>query len=269
MADVLVRNHAQRGTRRSSSRVDEHRRRCGAVPSTGLNAGVCGPDRRALARASRADEASPTSHPTLRRRPQALRPRLPAADGTTRRYLQDVYAGFYSSVRGVKTGGSDADALFVHGTKPSGSKRPTTLSTLAYKTSAPLYDERPDFVLPGFRFNEAARSSRGCRTSAYRARPAVGIPLRGREPGSRTCGRRDDQLPERAHIRAPGEDLRDTFWPVAHTCSRKDILRFHLRCTAGHWLLSRARRPKQLLCTATCCSTTRDLSRCIIIDPLE
>ena len=126
-----------------------------------------------------------------------------------------------------------------------------------------LYDERPDFVLPDFRCNEARSFIAGGLqdfSSAARASPGASR-SRGIRAGRLRLGRRARQLPQGAHVRARGRG------PASRRSGRtsrhmigKDILRFHcvfwpaLLLAAGYDVpqadlrarLPRPRRPEDL-----------------------
>jgi methionyl-tRNA synthetase len=93
-----------------------------------------------------------------------------------------------------------------------------------------LYDERPDFVQPDFRCNEARRFIEGGLKdfSLSRAGQPWGVPI----PWDRDqvvyvwVDALVNYLSALTYARG-GEDLRDAFWPVAHHLIAKDILRFH------------------------------------------
>jgi methionyl-tRNA synthetase len=93
-----------------------------------------------------------------------------------------------------------------------------------------IFDERPDFVLPQNRYNEARSFIAGGLTdfSISRAGQPWGIPLPWDE--SQVAYVWADALVNYLSALTyarPGEDLRDTFWPEAHHIVGKDILRFH------------------------------------------
>ncbi len=93
-----------------------------------------------------------------------------------------------------------------------------------------LYDERPDFVQPGFRYNEARSFIAGGLHdfSLSRAGQPWGVPIPW-DPGQVVYVWVDaliNYLSALTYAR-PGEDLRPTFWPVTRHLIGKDILRFH------------------------------------------
>ncbi len=93
-----------------------------------------------------------------------------------------------------------------------------------------LYDERPDFVLPSFRYNEARSFIAGGLQdfSISRAGQPWGIPLPWDE--SQVAYVWADALVNYLSgltYARPGEDLVPVYWPVARHLIGKDILRFH------------------------------------------
>ncbi len=93
-----------------------------------------------------------------------------------------------------------------------------------------LYDERPDLVLPRFRYNEARSFIAGGLQdfSISRAGETWGIPLPWDE--SQVAYVWADALVNYLSALTyarPGEDLRDAFWPEVRHLMAKDILRFH------------------------------------------
>jgi methionyl-tRNA synthetase len=93
-----------------------------------------------------------------------------------------------------------------------------------------IYDERPDFVRPDFRFNEARSFIEGGLRdfSISRAGQPWGIPLPWDE-GQVAYVWADalvNYLSALTYARE-GEDLRDRYWPAAHHLLGKEIVRFH------------------------------------------
>ena len=93
-----------------------------------------------------------------------------------------------------------------------------------------LYDDRPDFVLPPNRYNEARAFIAGGLQdfSISRAGQPWGIPLPWDEAQVAYvwADALVNYLSALTYAR-PGEDLRDQFWPEARHVVGKDILRFH------------------------------------------
>jgi methionyl-tRNA synthetase len=93
-----------------------------------------------------------------------------------------------------------------------------------------LYDERPDFVLPDFRYNEARSFIEGGLRdfSLSRAGQPWGVPVPW-DPDQVVYVWVDaliNYLSALTYAR-PGEDLRERYWPHARHLIGKDILRFH------------------------------------------
>jgi len=148
---------------------------------------------------------------------------------------QDVYAGLYCvGCEAFK----NEDELTPDGLCPDHLVPPEWIEETNYffRLSAyqdkllALYDERPDFVLPGFRSNEARSFIAGGLQdfSISRAGQPWGVPL----PWDETqvayvwADALINYLSALTYARGD-EDLRETFWPVAHHVLAKDILRFH------------------------------------------
>src|SRR5471030_1038207 len=93
-----------------------------------------------------------------------------------------------------------------------------------------LYDSRPEFVLPGFRYNEARSFIAGGLQdfSISRAGQSWGIPLPWDEAQVAYvwADALINYLSALTYAR-PGEDLIPAFWPEVRHVMAKDILRFH------------------------------------------
>ena len=192
---------------------------------------------------------------------------------------QDVYAGFYCV--GCEAFKSEdeltEDGLCpIHLTKPEWIEETNYFFRLsAYQDKLlALYDERPDFVLPGFRFNEARSFIAGGLQdfSISRAGQPWGIPLPWDE--SQVAYVWADALINYlsaltyAH---EGEDLRDTFWPEVHHLLAKDILRFHCVYWPAMLLAAGYEVPKQLFVHGYLLLDDKKISKSLgnIIEPLE
>ncbi len=167
---------------------------------------------------------------------------------------QDVYAGWYCvGCEEFKTEEelTEDGLCSVHLTKPEWIEERNWFFRLsAYQERLlAIYDERPNFVLPDFRYNEARSFIEGGLRdfSISRAGQPWGIPLPWDE--SQVAYVWADALVNYVSALTyarPGEDLRDRYWPVAHHALGKDILRFH--CV--YWpamLLSAGYEPPQQL----------------------
>jgi methionyl-tRNA synthetase len=137
-----------------------------------------------------------------------------------------------------------------------------------------LYDERPDFVLPKFRSNEARSFIEGGLRdfSISRAGETWGIPLPWDE--SQVAYVWADALVNylSALVYArPGEDLRPLFWPEAHHLMAKDILRFHCVYWPAMLLAAGYDVPKQIFVHGYLLLEERKISKSIgnVISPLD
>jgi len=137
-----------------------------------------------------------------------------------------------------------------------------------------LYDERPDFVLPQFRFNEARSFIAGGLQdfSISRAGQPWGIPLPWDE-GQVAYVWADalvNYLSALTYAR-PGEDLRDVFWPVVRHLMAKDILRFHCVYWPAMLLAAGYDVPKQIFVHGYLLLDDRKISKSLgnVLDPLD
>jgi methionyl-tRNA synthetase len=137
-----------------------------------------------------------------------------------------------------------------------------------------LYDERPDFVLPGFRSNEARSFIEGGLQdfSISRAGQPWGVPL----PWDETqvayvwADALINYLSALTYARGD-EDLRDTFWPVVHHVLAKDILRFHCVFWPAMLLSAGYEPPRQLFVHGYLLLDDRKISKSQgnTLDPLD
>ena len=137
-----------------------------------------------------------------------------------------------------------------------------------------LYAERPDLVLPGFRFNEARSFIEGGLQdfSISRAGQPWGIPLPWDE--SQVAYVWADALVNYLSALTyarEGQDLRATFWPVAHHLLAKDILRFHCVFWPAMLLSAGYEPPQQLFVHGYLLLDDKKISKSQgnIIDPLQ
>lgn len=137
-----------------------------------------------------------------------------------------------------------------------------------------LYDERPDFVLPAFRYNEARSFiAGGLRDfSISRAGQPWGIPLPwdGGQVAYVWADALINYLSALTYARE-GEDLRDAFWPAAHHLLGKDILRFHCVFWPAMLLSAGYPPPQQLFVHGYLLLDDKKISKSLgnVIDPLE
>jgi len=137
-----------------------------------------------------------------------------------------------------------------------------------------LYDERPDFVRPGFRYNEARSFiARGLRDfSISRAGQPWGIPLPWDE--SQVAYVWADALVNYLSALTyarPGDDLRESYWPAVHHLLAKDILRFHCVYWPAMLLSAGYEPPQQLFVHGYLLLDERKISKSLgnIVEPLE
>ena len=191
---------------------------------------------------------------------------------------QDVYAGLYCvGCEAFKTEAELVDGKCPeHGTEPEWIEETNYFFRLSafQQPLLDLYDERPDFVLPRFRYNEARSFIEGGLQdfSLSRAGQPWGVPLPWDE----------DQvvyvwvdalinyLSALTYARE-GEDLRDKFWPEVRHLLAKDILRFHCVFWPALLLAAGYDVPKQLFVHGYLQLDDRKISKSLgnVIDPLD
>jgi methionyl-tRNA synthetase len=192
---------------------------------------------------------------------------------------EDVYAGFYC-VGCEEFKNEDeltGDGLCpIHLTKPEWIEEKNyffRLSAYQEKLLA-LYDERTDFVLPSFRFNEARSFIAGGLQdfSISRAGQPWGIPLPWDESQVAYvwADALINYLSALTYAR-DGEDLRDEFWPVVHHLLAKDILRFHCVYWPAMLLSAGYDVPRQLFVHGYLLLDDKKISKSLgnVVDPLE
>ena len=194
----------------------------------------------------------------------------------------DVYEGVYAGLYCYGCEEFKTEADLVDGKCPLHDREPEWLEEQNYffrlsryqDALLRLYDERPDFIRPPFRANEARSFvERGLRDfSISRATQKWGIPLPWDE--SQVAYVWADALVNYLSALTyarPGEDLRPTFWPVVRHLLAKDILRFH----AVYWpalLLSAGYDvPKQEFIHGYLLLEDRKISKSLgnVLDPLD
>jgi methionyl-tRNA synthetase len=191
---------------------------------------------------------------------------------------EDVYAGFYCvGCEEFKPESELVDGRCpIHGTVPEWIEEKNYFFRLsAYQDRLlELYDSRPDFVLPQFRFNEARSFIAGGLQdfSISRAGQTWGIPLPWDE--SQVAYVWADALVNYLSALTyarPGEDLRPVFWPVARHLMAKDILRFHCVYWPAMLLSAGYDVPKQIFVHGYLLLDDRKISKSLgnVIDPLD
>jgi methionyl-tRNA synthetase len=137
-----------------------------------------------------------------------------------------------------------------------------------------LYDARPDFVLPQFRFNEARSFIAGGLQdfSISRAGQPWGIPLPWDE--SQVAYVWADALVNYLSALTyarPGEDLVPVFWPEVRHLMAKDILRFHCVYWPAMLMAAGYDVPKQIFVHGYLLLDEKKISKSLgnILDPLD
>ena len=191
---------------------------------------------------------------------------------------EDVYAGLYCvGCEAFKTEAELVDGKCpLHDTEPEWIEEKNWFFRLsAYESRLlDLYDRRPDFVRPGFRYNEARSFIAGGLQdfSISRAGQPWGVPI----PWDR------DQV---AYVWAdalvnylsaltyatPGKDLRPRFWPAARHLIGKDIIRFHCVFWPAMLMSAGYEVPHQLFVHGYLLLDDRKISKSLgnVVDPLE
>ena len=192
---------------------------------------------------------------------------------------QDVYAGLYCvGCEAFKT----ESELTEDGLCPDHLIKPEWIEEKNYffRLSAyqdrllALYDERPGFVLPGFRYNEARSFIAGGLQdfSISRAGQPWGVPI----PWDTSqvayvwADALVNYLSALSYAR-PGEDLRARFWPDVRHLLAKDILRFHCVFWPAMLLSAGYEPPKQLFVHGYLLLDDRKISKSLgnVIEPLD
>jgi methionyl-tRNA synthetase len=191
---------------------------------------------------------------------------------------EDVYAGLYC----VGCEAFKSESELVDGKCPEHGDRVEYIEEKNYffslsayeKPLLDLYDERPDFVLPRFRYNEARSFIAGGLQdfSISRAGQPWGIPLPWDE--SQVAYVWADALVNYLSALTyarPGEDLIPTFWPAVRHVMGKDILRFHCVYWPAMLLSAGYEVPKQIFVHGYLLLDERKISKSLgnVIDPLD
>jgi len=188
---------------------------------------------------------------------------------------QDVYAGWYCvGCEAFKTEAELVDGRCPdHGTEPEWLEEKNWFFRLsAYQDRLlQLYDDRPDFVLPSYRYNEARSFiAGGLRDfSISRATQTWGVPIPW-DPDQVAYVWADALVNYRSALSyAPGETL-ERFWPAVHLLA-KDILRFHCVYWPALLLSAGEEPPRQLFVHGYLNFDNRKMSKSLgnVINPLE
>src|SRR5256885_7895964 len=191
---------------------------------------------------------------------------------------QDVYVGLYCvGCEEFKSESELVDGLCPdHGIPPERIEETNWFFRLsAYQERLlALYDERPEFVLPNHRYNEARSFIEGGLQdfSVSRAGQPWGVPIPWDE-GQVTYVWVDaliNYLSALTYAR-DGEDLREKFWPHVHHLLGKDILRFHCVYWPALLLAAGYDVPQQLFVHGWLLLDDRKISKSLgnALDPLD
>jgi methionyl-tRNA synthetase len=191
---------------------------------------------------------------------------------------QDVYAGLYCvGCEAFKT-----EAELVDGKCPDHGIEPEWIEETNYffrlsafqQPLSELYDARPDFVLPKFRYNEARSFIEGGLQdfSLSRAGQRWGVPIPWDEEQVVYVwvDALINYLSALTYARE-GEDLREQFWPDVRHLLAKDILRFHCVFWPALLLAAGYDVPKQLFVHGYLQLDDLKISKSLgnVIDPLD
>jgi methionyl-tRNA synthetase len=191
---------------------------------------------------------------------------------------EDVYAGFYCvGCEAFKTEAELVDGKCpIHETEPEWIEEKNwffRLSSYQDRLLA-LYDERPDFVQPGFRYNEArsfiASGLQDFSISRAGQPWGVSIPWDPEQVAYVWADALVNYLSALTYAR-PGEDLRDRFWPSVRHLIGKDIIRFHCVFWPAMLLSAGYEVPHQVFVHGFLLLDDRKISKSLgnVIDPLD
>jgi methionyl-tRNA synthetase len=280
-ADILVRHHRQRGDETFFlTGVDEHATKVFRV----AQAEGLGPqeyvDR--IAETWRALPGKVGAQPDFFMRTSDEEHKAFVRDFLQRIYdngdvYEDVYAGLYCvGCEAFKTASELVDGKCPdHGAVEYIEEKNYFFRLSAYEERLrALYEDRPDFVLPRFRYNEARSFIEGGLQdfSISRAGQPWGIALPWDE-GHVAYVWADalvNYLSALTYAR-PGTDLIPTFWPAARHLMAKDILRFHCVYWPAMLMSAGYEVPQQIFVHGYLLMDGTKISKSLgnVIDPLE
>ncbi len=191
---------------------------------------------------------------------------------------EDVYAGLYCvGCEAFKTDAELVDGKCpLHDTVPEWIEEKNWFFRLsAYQEPLlDLYARRPDFVLPGFRYNEARSFIAGGLQDFSISRAGqpwgVSIPWDPDQVAYVWADALVNYLSALTYAR-PGEDLRDRFWPSVRHLLGKDIIRFHCVYWPAMLLSAGYEVPHQLFVHGYLLLDDRKISKSLgnVVDPLD
>jgi methionyl-tRNA synthetase len=194
----------------------------------------------------------------------------------------DIYEGVYAGLYCTRCEAFYTEAELVDGLCPLHGIRPEYVEEKNYffRLSAyrdallRAYDERPEIVLPRFRYNEARSFiERGLEDiSVSRAGQRWGVPVPW--DTSQVVYVWVDALINYWSALAfarPDEDLRETLWPSVRHLLAKDILKFHCVIWPALLLAAGLEVPRQLFVHGYLLLDERKMSKSLgnVIDPLD
>jgi methionyl-tRNA synthetase len=167
---------------------------------------------------------------------------------------EDTYAGLYCTGCEAFYGEDDLiDGLCPqHGTRPEWVEEKNWFFRLSAYTDrlTALYDDRPDFVLPRVRYNEARAFIDGGLQDISLSRASIewGVPVPW-EPDQVIYVWIDALINYTSALTyaRPGEDLTGRYWPARWQLLAKDILKFHAVIWPAMLLSAGYAPPQQLL----------------------
>ncbi len=194
----------------------------------------------------------------------------------------DIFDGVYAGLYCTRCESFYTEAELVDGLCPQHGIAPEFVEEKNYffRLSAyqerllQLYDDRPDIVLPPFRYNEARSFiERGLDDiSVSRASQRWGVPVPW-DPTQIVYVWVDALINYWSALAfaRPGEDLRPRFWPEVRHLLAKDILKFHCVIWPALLLAAGLEVPKQLFVHGYLLMDERKISKSTgnVIDPLD
>jgi len=191
---------------------------------------------------------------------------------------EDVYAGLYCvGCEAFKTESELVDGKCpLHDTEPEWIEEKNWFFRLSryQERLVALYDERPDFVQPGFRYNEArsfiASGLQDFSISRAGQPWGVAIPWDPEQVAYVWADALVNYLSALTYAR-PGEDLRDRYWPSVRHLIGKDIIRFHCVFWPAMLLSAGYDVPHQIFVHGYLLLDERKISKSLgnVVDPLD
>jgi methionyl-tRNA synthetase len=194
----------------------------------------------------------------------------------------DIYQGVYAGLYCVGCEAFKTEAELVDGKCPEHDVEPEWIEerNWFFRLSAyqerllEIYDERPDFVLPAFRANEARSFIDGGLQDFSISREGLSwgipIPWDTDQVAYVWADALVNYLSALTYAR-PGEDLVPRYWPVARHLLAKDILRFHCVYWPAMLLAAGYDVPRQLFVHGYLLLDDRKISKSLgnVLDPLD